>query len=90
MPQEERRRAPDSQIPSAAQHAGVGVQFAGAIVIFAFAGWWLDGRLGSEPWFLLLGVFVGAGAGFYSMYRQMVILPRERERERRSRREGER
>jgi ATP synthase protein I len=61
-----------------AEFAGVGLQFAGAIVLFLFVGRWLDSRLGTEPWLLLVGVLFGAGAGFYSMYRQMVIVPRER------------
>ncbi len=77
---------PKSGPNDAAQYAGVGVQFAGAIVIFFLAGRWLDGRLGTEPLFLILGVFIGAGAGFYSMYRQLVILPREREEKRGGRR----
>jgi ATP synthase protein I len=63
-----------------AQYLGVGLQFAGAIVLFLFAGQWLDERLGTEPWLLLIGVFVGAAAGFYSLYRQLVIAPRERRR----------
>jgi ATP synthase protein I len=62
------------------QYAGVGIQFAGAILLFLFVGRWLDDRLGTEPWLLLIGVFVGAGTGFYSLYRQLVIVPRERER----------
>jgi len=67
----------------AGEYLGVGLQFAGAIVLFLFVGQWLDSRLGTEPWLLLLGVFVGASAGFYSLYRQLVIAPRERERRRR-------
>jgi F0F1-type ATP synthase assembly protein I len=62
----------------AAEVAGVGLQFAGAIVLFMFVGRWLDGKLGTDPWLLLLGVVVGAVGGFYSMYRQLVILPRQR------------
>ncbi|MEX2582081.1 MAG: AtpZ/AtpI family protein [Gemmatimonadota bacterium] len=63
------------------EFAGVGLQFAGAIVLFLLLGSWLDARLGTEPWLLLAGVLIGAVGGFYSMYRQLVILPRERKRE---------
>lgn len=69
-----------SGLGTAGEFMGVGIQFAGAILIFMFAGRWLDERLGTSPWLLLLGVFVGAGAGFFSIYRQLVIAPRERER----------
>jgi ATP synthase protein I len=77
------QRTPASQ---AGEVLGVGLQFAAAILLFLFAGRWLDERLGTEPWLLLMGVLVGAGAGFFSLYRQLVIVPRERERRRR---EGE-
>lgn len=67
----------------AGQYLGVGLQFAGSILIFLFGGRWLDERLGTSPWLLLLGVFVGAAAGFYAIYFSLVIAPRNRERERR-------
>jgi F0F1-type ATP synthase assembly protein I len=57
---------------SLARYAGVGIQFAAAIILFLFAGQWLDRRLGTSPVFLILGVFVGAGAAFYSMYRKLM------------------
>lgn len=82
----ERHKQSDEQRTVASQAgemAGVGLQFAGAILLFLFAGRWLDERLGTAPWLLLLGVLVGAVAGFYSLYRQLVIVPRERERRRR-------
>jgi ATP synthase protein I len=69
------KRTTESQ---AGEVLGVGLQFAASILFFLFVGRWLDGRLGTEPWLLLLGVFIGAGAGFYSLYRQLVIRPRER------------
>ena len=57
---------------SLARLAGVGIQFAVAVVMFLFLGQWLDRRLGTGPIFLMLGVFVGAGAAFYSMYRKLM------------------
>ena len=69
--------------PDAGDFLGVGFQFAGSIVLFLFIGQWLDDRLGTEPWLLILGVFLGASAGFYSLYRRLVIEPRERARRQR-------
>lgn len=62
---------------TAAELAGVGVQFALAIVLFLFVGQWLDRRLGTAPVFLILGVFAGAGGGFYSMYRKLTAAQRQ-------------
>ena len=55
-----------------ARYAGVGIQFAAAIILFLYAGQWLDRRLGTSPIFLILGVFLGAGAAFYSMYHKLM------------------
>src|SRR6476620_6125392 len=57
--------------PSVAEFAGVGLQFAVSILVFVFLGQWLDRKLGTAPWMLMLGVFLGAGASFYSMYRKL-------------------
>ena len=73
------RRKPPPPAVTAGEFFGVGIQFAGAILLFLFAGRWLDERLGTSPWLLLLGVFVGAGAGFASIYRQLVVIPRQRQ-----------
>jgi F0F1-type ATP synthase assembly protein I len=80
-------RTPASQ---AGEVLGVGLQFAASIVLFLFVGRWLDEKLGTEPWLLLAGVLIGACAGFYSLYRQLVISPRERaEKERAAREKNE-
>jgi F0F1-type ATP synthase assembly protein I len=63
---------------SAARYAGIGLQFAGSILLFLYLGQWLDSRFGTAPWLLLLGVLVGAGGGFYSIYRRLMAdLKRE-------------
>ncbi len=74
--------------PSLGDYAGVGLQFAFTIVAFMFAGMWLDRRLGSSPWLLILFVFGGAAAGFYSMYRKLMTAQRRADEARRAARSG--
>jgi F0F1-type ATP synthase assembly protein I len=75
---DEKRRA-DNRSPGARQQrgaaltpgsvAGLGFQFAITILVFLFLGEWLDRKLGTAPWLLLLGVVIGAVGGFYSLFR---------------------
>lgn len=60
----------------ASEFAGAGVQLAATIVVFMFLGIWLDRTLHSSPWLLLICVFAGAGAGFYSIYRKLMDAQR--------------
>jgi F0F1-type ATP synthase assembly protein I len=71
---------------SAAAYAGVGLQFAATILIFVFAGQWLDRRLGTG-WLTLAGAFVGMAAGVYSLYRKLMADQRREEDARRQARE---
>jgi F0F1-type ATP synthase assembly protein I len=56
--------------------AGLGFQFFAAILLFVYAGNWLDRRLHSAPLFLLLGVVVGGGGVFYTSYRRLTAASR--------------
>ena len=49
------------------RYAGVGFQFAGTFLVTGALGWWLDGKLGTSPWLLLVGIFLGAAGGFASL-----------------------
>jgi ATP synthase protein I len=74
------RRSPGGegpQGPSPASFAGAGVQFVVSILLFLYLGKWLDGKLGTAPWLLMAGVFVGAAAGFYSFYLKIMAASRE-------------
>ena len=73
--------------PSASEFAGVGLQFAVSILVFLYLGQWLDRKLGTAPWLLMLGVFLGAGASFYSMYRKLMAANAREEAARKARRE---
>jgi F0F1-type ATP synthase assembly protein I len=64
---------------AAGQYMGYGLTWALSTLLFLLGGWWLDGKLGTMPVFMILGAFIGAGAGFYSLYHHIVVEPRERD-----------
>lgn len=74
-----RKAGSASSLGAAGRYAGLGLQFAISILLFLFVGQWLDGRFGTKPLFLYLGVFTGAGAAFYSMYRSLMADQRRDE-----------
>lgn len=65
-------------LPSAAQYAGLGVIFAATIVLSTLLGSWVDTRLGTTPWGVMLGVFGGFALSLLWVYRRLVVEPRER------------
>ena len=71
-PQPERSPPTREPATSGAAVAGLGLQFVIAILLFLFLGKWADERLGTGPWLLISGVFLGAAASFYSIYRRLM------------------
>jgi F0F1-type ATP synthase assembly protein I len=86
MDDEKRTQPSPKQGLSGADFAGLGLQFAFAIVAFLFAGQWLDNRLGFNGLFTIIGVFVGAGGAFYSMYRKVSAAQKKDDEERKAKR----
>ena len=43
---------------------GLGFMLVALVVAFTALGYWLDRWLGTKPWLMVAGVFVGAGLGF--------------------------
>ena len=74
--------------PSGAEFAGIGLQFVVSMLGGLYAGQWLDRKLGTAPWLLIIGVFLGAGLSFYSMYRKLMAAQAKDDEARRARREG--
>ena len=93
-PAEPRRDAPlagrSGEGSPASAYAGAGFQFAFALLLFFFVGRWADGRLGTAPWLMLVGMLVGGGAGFYSMYRKLMAAQEREEQAMRERKAAER
>ena len=71
---------------AAARFAGLGLQFAITLLVSLWLGTWIDRKFGTAPVFLYLGVFLGAGAAFYSMYRQLMANLERDEQAKRARR----
>lgn len=51
------------------RYAGLGIQFAATLLLFVGAGIWLDGKLGTSPWLLIVGVLLGGTGAFYAILR---------------------
>jgi hypothetical protein len=61
-------RAPQGPIdPVYLKFAGAGLQFALTFLAFGALGWWLDGKLGTEPWLMIGGILAGAAGAMYSL-----------------------
>ena len=77
--------APTPVSAGAGAAAGMGLTFAISVILFLVAGQWLDRKFGTEPLFLIVFVFVGAGASFYSIYRKLTDHQRRQDEQRRKR-----
>ena len=80
MAGDQRGSDPRDVMRASGQFMGLGLTLALAVLLFLGLGAWVDSKLGTAPLLLVLGAFVGAGAGFYSLYYHIVIEPRQRER----------
>ena len=63
--------------PQPTELMGIGIQFVAVLLAFLFAGKWLDERLGTSPWLLMIGVFLGFGLSLLYIYRRLAIDPKD-------------
>ena len=78
MADDQKGSDPREVMRASGQFMGFGLTWALAVLLFLGVGAWLDSKLGTGPFLLIIGAFVGAGAGFYSLYYHIVIEPRQR------------
>lgn len=73
-------RAPQGPIdPVYLKFAGAGLQFALTFLVFGALGWWLDGKLGTEPWLMIGGILSGAVGAMYSLIQRVgKTVPRDK------------
>ena len=53
----------------AAPFLGLGSSLAALVLVGVGAGYWLDGKLGTRPWLLLLGGLLGIAMAALELYR---------------------
>lgn len=63
------------------RYGGHGLTLGAAIALFAWLGNVVDGWLGTEPLFVILGAATGFAGGFFAMYRDLVLQDDEAERD---------
>ncbi|MBI4056557.1 MAG: AtpZ/AtpI family protein [Elusimicrobia bacterium] len=49
---------------------GVGLNLTVTILLGFFVGYWIDRKLGTRPWLMLLGAGVGMIVGFYQFIKE--------------------
>ncbi len=63
---------PDARtLKTLGQLSTIGLAFVFALVLGFGAGFWLDGKLGTSPWFSLIGFAMGLAAGVLNVVRTM-------------------
>jgi ATP synthase protein I len=60
---------PGRGLAYAALFSEIGISLLVTTLIGVLAGYWADGQLGTLPIFVIVGFFVGAGAGTVMIYR---------------------
>jgi ATP synthase protein I len=53
------------------RHAGLGLQFVGTLALLGGLGWWLDGKWGTGPWLLVVGIFLGSIVAFITIVKSV-------------------
>lgn len=61
----------------AASYLGLGVEFVVSLLVGLFAGRWLDGKLGTHPWLMLVGILLGTVAGFVNFFQRVMQLQKK-------------
>jgi F0F1-type ATP synthase assembly protein I len=66
---DQQKKPRQSTIQQLGPYAGMGFQLAAAMVVFGGIGYWLDGRLRTTPWLMVVGLLLGATGGMISLIR---------------------
>jgi ATP synthase protein I len=66
----------DDPLRDLSQISGIGFVLVSYVLVFTGGGYLLDRWLGTDPWLMVGGVFVGAALGFIYMIRALTSVSR--------------
>lgn len=61
-----------------ARYSALGLQFVVAMCLLGWVGNWVDGKLGTYPLLMILGIFLGAAGSFVSLLSSIPPVQRRR------------
>jgi F0F1-type ATP synthase assembly protein I len=67
----------EQRFPGWVRYSGAGIELAGATAGLALLGYWIDGKFGTKPWGILIGVIIGLVGGMYNLVRESLAAVRE-------------
>jgi ATP synthase protein I len=67
----------DKRFPGWVRYSGAGIELAGATAGLALLGYWVDGKFGTKPWGILVGVLFGLVGGLYNLVRESLEAVKE-------------
>jgi F0F1-type ATP synthase assembly protein I len=59
----------------------LGLQLAISVVAFFFLGRWLDSKLDTAPWLMIVGLLLGVVGGFLNFLRTVTAIGKKEEKE---------
>ena len=71
MPEGPAQPPPKDQANSLGVALSAGTQLVVSILLWLFVGQWIDNRLGTGPWLMLLGAVVGISSGLYLLIKEL-------------------
>jgi len=68
VPRQVPRRRPPSWVVEFGKYSSLGIEFAFTFLAFGALGYLVDRWAGTYPFLMILGIFLGAAAGFVKLY----------------------
>ena len=62
---------------ASSRYLGHGIAFAASVAFFGWVGFQIGTRIGAESLLTILGILFGGAVGFYSLYANVVLRPRQ-------------